>query len=185
MYRPTYTGTHALLIGIDTYTNVASLEYARSDAEAIAEVLRGLAFPEENIQLLLDEDATREAILSSFLRFAHGHISEDDRILFFFAGHGFTCTGRRGEVGYLVPVDGDPVRLESLLRWDDLTRNADLVKAKHLLFIMDACYGGLVLTRSPGPGSMRFLKDMLQRYARQVITAGKADDLMTSIIAID
>ena len=96
----------------------------------------------------------------------------------FFAGHGYTHKGRRGEVGYLVPVDGKSDDLSTLVRWDDLTRNSDLVPAKHILFIMDACYGGLALTRSPGPGSMRFLKNMLQRYARQVLTAGKADEVV-------
>jgi hypothetical protein len=44
---------------------------------------------------------------------------------------------------------------------------------------MDACYGGLAVTRSVGPGSSRFLKDMLQRYSRQVITAGKADETVS------
>ena len=63
------------------------------------------------------------------------------------------------------------------IRWDELTRNADLIPAKHMFFVMDACYGGLVLTRSPlSAGSMRFLRDMLQRFSRQVLTAGKADE---------
>ena len=47
-----------------------------------------------------------------------------------------------------------------------------------MLFVMDACYGGLVFTRSLAPGSMRFLKDMLLRYSRQVLTAGKADEVV-------
>ena len=49
-----------------------------------------------------------------------------------------------------------------------------------MLFLMDACYGGLALTRTTiPPGSMRFLKDMLQRYARQVLTAGKPDEVVS------
>jgi hypothetical protein len=35
--------------------------------------------------------------------------------------------------------------LSGLIRWDELTRNADLITAKHMLFVMDACYGGLAL----------------------------------------
>jgi len=108
-------------------------------------------------------------------------IAPDDRVVVFFAGHGVTRSGRRGEVGYLVPVDGDVTKLSTLLRWDDLTRNSDLIVAKHLFFIMDACYGGLAITRSAQPGSMRFLKDMLQRYSRQVLTAGKADEVVADI----
>jgi hypothetical protein len=131
--------------------------------------------------LLIDENATREATLRTFLRYAGAAaIKPDDRVLVFFAGHGHTVSGRRGEIGYLVPVDGKIDDLSTLIRWDDLTRNADLIPAKHMLFLMDACYGGLALTRTTiPPGSMRFLKDMLQRYARQVLTAGKGDETVS------
>lgn len=43
---------------------------------------------------------------------------------------------------------------------------------------MDACYGGLAISRAVPPGSLRFLKDMLARYARQVLTAGKANEVV-------
>lgn len=137
-----------------------------------------LHFPAENVLLLSDGEATKEMILKSFLRFSADDIQVDDRILIFFAGHGYTRTGIKGEVGYLVPHDADTRDCSTLLRWDDLTRNAELVRAKHILFIMDACYGGLALMRNLGAGSTRFLKDMMQRFARQVLTAGKADEVV-------
>ena len=104
-------------------------------------------------------------------------VGNDDRIVVYFAGHGHTVRAHRGETGFLIPVDGDLSDLSTLIRWDDLTRNADLIPAKHMFFVMDACYGGLALTRSHlQVGSMRFLTDMLQRFSRQVLTAGKADE---------
>jgi uncharacterized caspase-like protein len=107
-------------------------------------------------------------------------VGPDDRLIIFFAGHGHTASGRRGETGFLVPVDGDVTNLASLVRWEELTRCADLIPAKHVLFLMDACYGGLALTRKTlPPGSMRLLKDMLQRFSRQVLTAGKADETVS------
>jgi len=178
MYYPTYNNSWALIIGINTYPR-APLSYARNDAEAIQKILlEKFNFSEENVSLLIDEKATRSKILDSFLKLAKDDIGPNDRIFMFFAGHGYTQTGRRGEVGYLVPVDGDLSNLASLIRWDELTRNADLIAAKHILFIMDACYGGLAITRLIKPGSMRFLKNMLQRFTRQVITAGKADEVV-------
>jgi uncharacterized caspase-like protein len=80
-----------------------------------------------------------------------------------------------------VPYDGNPEKLATLIRWDELTRNADLITAKHILFIMDACYGGLAITRALKPGTMRFQKDMLMRPARQVLTAGKADEVVADL----
>jgi uncharacterized caspase-like protein len=180
-YRPVYSGSHALVIGINKYKYAGPLGYARHDAEAIANLMVSrFGFLKENIALLLDEDATGDAIRSAFLSFAgHSKVQPNDRILVFFAGHGHTQTGRRGEIGFLVPVDGKITELSTLIRWDELTQNADLISAKHIFFLMDACYGGLALSRkSIPPGSMRFLKDMLQRYSRQVLTAGKADEMV-------
>src|SRR4029453_9206782 len=88
--------------------------YARQDAEGFAEsLIKNFDFPSANVTMLLDEDATRERILSSFLEYVHAHVSHDDRIAVFFAGHGYTKTGHRGEIGYLVPVDGDPSSLST------------------------------------------------------------------------
>jgi len=156
--------------------------YAVSDATAVADTLtRAFAFPSEDVNVLLDGAATKEAILTAFMSFANLPDSENDRIIVFFAGHGHTASARRGEVGFLVPHNGSLQNLASLIRWDELTRNSDLIPAKHMLFLMDACYGGLAITRSMPPGAMRFLNDMLTRYSRQVITAGKADEVVADI----
>lgn len=177
VYQPRYANSWALVIGINEYEIASPLGYARQDAEAFAEVLaKHHSFPQDNVTVLLDQDATKERILSEFHRFQKEDVSPDDRIAVFFAGHGLTRTGNRGEVGFLLPVDGDPENPATLVRWDDLTRNADLITAKHMLFVMDACYGGLAVHRSIPAGSSRFVKNMLQRYSRQVLTAGKADE---------
>lgn len=175
LYLPKYATSRALVIGIDQYPS-GPLIHACNDANAVANALIDkFDFPTKNVTLLLNGDATKAAITKAFLSFAE--TGWDDRVFVFFAGHGFTKTGRYGESGFLVPADGQAVDLSSLLRWDELTRNAELVPAKHVLFVMDACYGGLALKRKPvSPGSMRLLKDMLQRYTRQVLTAGKADE---------
>jgi uncharacterized caspase-like protein len=156
---------------VNRYKRVSPLAYARNDAEAVAKTLvTRFGFPEDNVQLLLDERATRDAILRAFLKFAEpDRVGPDDRILVFFAGHGHTVGGRRGETGFLVPVDGAVDNLATLIRWDELTRNAELIPAKHMLFVMDACYGGLALKRNaPSAATPRFVKSMLQRYTRQV-----------------
>jgi len=179
LLKARYSNSRALVIGINQYKSVPPLSYAVSDAEAIRDLLvHDLKFPEENVLYLTDADATKQAILRSFLSFSSESIDLDERVVIFFAGHGHTKRGIRGEVGYLVPHDGDPQDPSTMIRWDELTRNSELVRAKHLLFIMDACYGGLALTRSLGPGSVRFVKDMLRRFSRQVLTAGKADEVV-------
>jgi Caspase domain len=177
-YNRKYNNSWALVIGINSYAQASPLTYACNDANVIAsELIDRFNFPKENVTILLDDKATRQAVISSILRFVET-AGEDDRIIMFYAGHGCTRTGRHGEVGYLVPWDGDKDDLSSLIRWDELTRNSELIPAKHMLFIMDACYGGLALARALPPGSSRFVGDMLSRYTRQVLTAGKADELV-------
>lgn len=176
-FEPRYDKSWALVVGINEYDRAQKLDSAVSDAKGVADAIKNLfGIQEEQITRLLNGEATKHRILSSFLRYAGDEVSEDDRIVIFFAGHGLTQPGRRGQSGFLVPVDGDPKDLSTLIRWDELTRNADLIPAKHLFFIMDACYGGLAASRSIPPGSTRFLRDMLKRYSRQVLTAGKADE---------
>lgn len=180
LFKTHYGVSRALVIGIDKYKTASPLSYAVSDAVAIRDILvSDLGFPESEVTLLTDDAATKEAILKAFLRFANDDIGLDDRLIVFFAGHGHTRTGSRGEVGYLVPHDADMADFSTFIRWDELTRNADLIRAKHVLFIMDACYGGLALVRTIGAGTTRFLKDMMLRTSRQVLTAGKGDEVVS------
>lgn len=179
LLKPKYTNSRALLIGIDKYRHSSPLSYAVSDANEIKSVLQtDLGFLPQNIVYLTDQEATRDTIMQSFINFTNDDVELDDRIIVFFAGHGVTRTGYKGEVGYLAPYDANPHDYSTFVRWDDLTRNAELIRAKHMLFIMDACYGGLALVRTLQPGSTRFLKDMLLRYSRQVLTAGKANEVV-------
>ncbi|WP_213620112.1 caspase family protein [Paenibacillus sp. J22TS3] len=180
VYSSEYKNNFALVIGINDYQYVNPLLYARNDAEEVAATLiKDFDFSPENVTLLLDGEATKSNILKSFLQFSNGNTDPDDKIFIFYAGHGDTIPGTRGEIGFLIPVDGTPDDISTFIRWDELTRNSELFEAKHVLFVMDACYGGLAITRSLQPGNARFLKDMLRRHARQVLTAGKANEAVS------
>ena len=177
-YSQKYEKSWAIVIGINDYKHASPLTYACNDANAVAaKLIDSFNFPNDNVMVLLDNKATQKAVTASILGLVDT-VGEDDRIIIFYAGHGHTRESRRGEVGYLVPYDGDTSDLSSLIRWDELTRNSDLIPAKHMLFIMDACYGGLAFSRALPPGSARFLGDMLSRYSRQALTAGKADEVV-------
>lgn len=177
IFKPEYEQSWALVIGINKYQFATPLGYARHDAEAFREILiNQFDFPSDNVLALFDAEATRDKIRSAYLSFASESVLPDSRLVVFFAGHGHTRSGNRGEIGYLVPVDGIADDLSTLIRWDELTRNAEVIPAKHILFIMDACYGGLAIHRTIREGSSRFCRDMLQRLTRQVLTAGKADE---------
>lgn len=171
-YAAKYADSWAVIVGINQYQHTSPLGYAVNDATSVAAALGRVGFDADHTAVLVDADATREKILAQ-LQSLRDRAGADDRVLFFFAGHGLTVPGHRGDIGFLVPVDGVPRNVHSLIRWDDLTRSAELIPAKHAIFIMDACYGGLAVVRDGG--GKRFLKDMLSRYVRQVLAAGKPD----------
>ena len=180
LYRPEYGTSHAVVVGINTYKHEGPLAFAVNDAEEVAKTLsEQFGFDPANIACLQDKNATRAAIMSAFMKLTKGHVQPDDRVVFFFAGHGHTEDGLR-QTGFLIPQDGTVDDLSTLIRWDELTRNADLIPAKHILFLMDACYGGLAVhRRGARAGSSRFLSDILQRRARQVLAAGKPDQVVS------
>lgn len=176
MYNPYYNQSWALIIGINKYKNAPPLNCACNDADAMVSILtQELGFKTENVVLLQDDAADKATILKEYSRFSEKADNPDDRLLIFFAGHGTTVPGKRGDVGFLVPFDGNSDDSNSLIRWSDLTVNAELIPAKHILFIMDACYSGIACQRSLSSGQRRFLSDLLERPSWQVIAAGKAE----------
>ncbi|MBB4725663.1 putative caspase-like protein [Xanthomonas euvesicatoria] len=173
-----YAKSWAIVIGIDDYAHWPKLEYAANDAQAIASTLTGpLGFPSSQVIVLKDGQATRNNILAAFHdRLGEGRAQTNDRVFVFFAGHGATrrlASGR--DLGYIIPVDSDPQHLASdAIAMSDLQNIAESLQAKHVLFVMDACYSGLGLTRG-GPTSSAYLRENARRIARQMLTAGGAD----------
>lgn len=173
-----YRESWAVVIGIDDYAHWPKLRYAVNDADGVKKTLVDqYRFKPENIVTLINGEATREAILSALGdKLSNPElVKRDDRVFVFFAGHGATrklASGR--DLGYIVPVDADPKSFQgqsiSMTNFQDI---AEGIPAKHVLFIMDSCYSGLALTRGAAPRS--YLKEMTRRPARQIFTAGGAD----------
>lgn len=175
-----YADSWAIVIGIDEYAKWPRLQYAVRDARAVRETLVGkFGFPADHVVSLENGAATRAGILAAFHdKLAHAGMKKNDRLLVFFAGHGATrqlSSGR--DLGYIVPADSDPGQIATdAIPMTELQNIAESVTAKHALFIMDACYSGLGLTR--GAGNANFLRDNAKRLGRQMLTAGGADQLV-------
>ena len=176
-----YDKSYAIIIGIDDYQNISNLDYAVNDAESVKEMLiNQFSYKEENVKLLINENANKiniEQTLSDISLLA----GENDRILVFFAGHGETMKlPDGGEMGYLIPVDGKQENLyASAIPMNDLKDLSHMSKAKHMLFLVDACYGGLaaVGTRGLEPAKTpNYLEKITNIKSRQIITAGGSDE---------
>jgi hypothetical protein len=82
---------HALLVGVDRYPNLPAKAQLRScvnDARLMHKILiRRYGFREEDVVLLLDEDATHDGILAGFAALRDRARCEDTAV-FYYSGHG-------------------------------------------------------------------------------------------------
>jgi branched-chain amino acid transport system substrate-binding protein len=176
-----YAQSWAVVIGIDRFqsSRISRLQYAVNDARSVARALVPLGFPEKNITVLLNEQASRrevERILASVIRRASG---PEDRLVIFFATHGVTTAlPHGGEEGYILPYDADPDDLPlTALAMQQLKQIGQRIPAKHILVAVDACYGGFSLVRSQAPALIdsRYLELVGRSRVIQVLTAGRKD----------
>lgn len=176
-----YGDSWAVVVGIDEYARWPKLQYAVRDAQAVGQdLVDKFGFRPERVFTLKNGEATRRGILALFHdKLGHGNVGKNDRIFVFFAGHGATrrlSSGR--DLGYIVPVDSDPAQFATdAIPMTEIQNIAESLEAKHVLFVMDACYSGLGLTR--GGGSSTFLRDNAKRIGRQMLTAGGTDQLVS------
>lgn len=169
-----FSHSYAVVIGIDHYPHFRQLRNAVSDARAIADYLRAQNY--DQVITLYDQQATKQAIIAAMQNQLAPRLKSNDRVLVFFAGHGYTETLGGKDRGYFVPYDGETqsagyISMEELLSLADYMGNA-----RHLLFIMDSCYGGLLGAETRGslvnPDTPDYLSNVADRVTRQVLTAG-------------
>lgn len=124
----------AVVVGAARYTHMRTLRYTDDDAYHLFSFLKsveGGALPDEQVRVLIDEDATHRNIIMA-MREVYQRADENDVILFYFSGHGLP--------GAFLPVDYDGYtnRLEHYQLRDQLLAS----RAKHKLVIADACHSG-------------------------------------------
>lgn len=168
--------SYALVVGIDSYKSNSwiPLNYAVSDANHVATFLKTQGF---NTTLLINENATRAAIISFFSTLSK-IISNNDRFIFFFGGHGHTEKVNGEEVGYLIPYLFSDDSSEYLSLQELKNQAKRISQSKHQLFILNSCYGGLIGILRGGaldPKNKDYLSQITSRPARQFISAGGAN----------
>jgi len=175
-----YDNSYALIIGIDKYENAQNLNYAVKDAESIQDILiNTFNFSENNITFLKNEEATLLNIKNSLSEISSS-ATENDRVLIYFAGHGVTHDlPEGGEMGYLLPIDGKKDNLfATSIPMTDIKSISSMSNSKHMLFLIDACYSGLLTIGSRGldPTTPNYIDKITKDKGRQIITAGGRDE---------
>lgn len=138
---------YALVVGVSDYPGtLLDLPLVSEDVKAITSMLTGaLGFRPEDILVLQDEAATREAVLEGLSGFL-GSAAEDDLALFYYSGHG-TRVEKNVALGPEVDPEADGqdealVTYDELLVDDEIAHALQSVKARRLLVLFDSCHSG-------------------------------------------
>ena len=131
----------ALIIGVESYSNLPPAQYAGSDATHFYDyATQALGVSANKIKLLTDTRAKRSDLLITMKGWMKTEVVNDKTdVYIFFAGHGLASAD--GNKTYLLPADGHQDLLDetSILR-DDLIASAK--GAKTITLFLDTCYSG-------------------------------------------
>lgn len=180
--------SHAFVVGINAYEHVSRLTTAVNDANGIAERLAEKHGYHVHGPFL---DATKGDLLRLFTEVIPEVVGENDRVVFYFAGHGIALDGEDGPNGYLVPADARQGNRDTLIPMDDLHQMLHALPCRHGLLVLDCCFSGAFKWSSGFRDVVMDLPNVIYeerfwRYCKdpawQVITSSAYDQKAVDII---
>ena len=175
-----YKDSYALVIGNGAYqvkNGWNPLPGAVEDVKEVAEVLERHGF-----KVTLKIDVTQAEFNEVFSAFIYeSGKDKDNRLLFYYAGHGYTTQVATGDThAALVMLDTpSPANAAAFDLYSvDMVKfvsDTKKIHAKHVLFMFDSCFSDAVLPLN-NRVTPSHITDRIQNPVRQFITAGRADD---------
>ena len=173
-----YSQSHALVIGVSKYQDSAwgQLDSVPRDVREVKVALEGQGF---NVETILNP--TKQDMNDRIEQFIGDYgFEKNNRLLFYYSGHGYTQERNGRQFGYLVPSDAPnpltdekgffrkSLKMTRILSW------AKEIESKHALFVFDSCFSGSVL-RSRALSVPEDISYSTSKPVRQFISAGSAD----------
>jgi filamentous hemagglutinin family protein len=127
----------ALMFALQNYNDdgVPDLGTPHSDAVLVSAALRErLGFETRVVR-----DATREQMLDQ-LRALGRELIEEDQVVVYFAGHGYSFSGT--DLAFWLPVDAEITRANAWISSADISRLLHRMPARQILLVADSCYSG-------------------------------------------
>ena len=177
-----YKDSYALVVGNGTYTNGWDpLEGALKDVKEVETVLK-----EHGFNITLKTDLTEVGFRRAFAEFVlESGADANNRLLFYYAGHGYTRKSATGEdLGYLVMVGAPAPEIDKIgfelesIPMESLVAQAEKILARHVLFIFDSCFSGTILNARDRLSPPESISDSIKYPVRQFITAGRAGEVV-------
>lgn len=149
---------HGLVIGIANYNNVRPLPPSvLKDAKGIYDILideQYCAYPIENVQLMLNEQATDKGIQVALSRLAE-KTNTESTVFIYLSSHGAYVPDGEYAGQYIVPVNAHVDSYAALARTaisgDEFTEALANIQAGKVLVLFDCCHSGGIGAVSGGP----------------------------------
>jgi len=179
----------ALVVGVNAYRGgVKPLQSAVGDAQAIAAVLEDAHNYE--VTLLLDEQASGQAVLAALECGSLRAMQEERPFLLYFAGHGVARgDGNDGPQGYLLPQDAQLSEPGSWLAMSTVRKALEALPSRHLLVVLDCCFAGAfrwAATRDVIFDAEPLYDSQFERYLKgnawQALTSASHDELAMDVV---
>ena len=146
---PTLESAHALVMGIAHYRHINKLPpTVLKDAQDIHRLLvapQHCGYPPDNVQLLLDDGATRAAMRQALADLA-ARTGPDSTVFFYLSSHGGRVESSPYAGEYLLPVDTVYMSGESVARTaisgDEFTQALRAIPARKVVVVFDCCHAG-------------------------------------------
>ena len=168
--------TRAVVIGISDYQDpdIPDLQFADRDAEAFTAWLlspAGGSLPAENIQLLLNENATQGRVAMA-LTALYKQSEEGDLAIIYFSGHGDTESQLFDQPGFLLCWDAPSTvyyagGTMSLAMLQQIVTTLSLQNKASVLLISDACHAGRLAGSEVG-GPQVTSTNLAKQFANEV-----------------
>lgn len=185
----------AVVIGVSSYVDdaIPDLEFADDDARAFYDFLRsdraGMGgIPAENIDLLLNEDATYRNMRSALYTFLE-QATDDDLVYIYIAAHGAPNPNRPEDL-FILPYDAESEDIAGTgFPMEHVNEAIQKLYARHTVLLTDACHsggiggGGYGTRAAPGDETLNainraFLQDLqATQSGLAILTASEARQL--------
>jgi tetratricopeptide (TPR) repeat protein len=173
----TATNYFALLIANKDYLDEGfrDLTAPIDDANELKDILvHQYEFGEQNVKVLTN--GTRTQIMDTLYKMCR-MMTDADNLLIFYAGHGdVKKINNQVEGGFIIPTDSKKGNRASYISSDDMVEPVMSSQARHILFVVDACFGGSLM-RSSLDEAPQSIKIQYSNRSRKVLTSGNVEEV--------
>jgi len=175
----------AIIIGIQNYKLIPKAEYASQDAQDFYDYAsRALGIKQENIKLLLNDEADVSGIYKAFQNWLPLKVRKGKTDVYvFYSGHGLPSAD--GKSLYFLPVGADKdIIAKTAISQREIVDALKSAQPKSVTMFIDSCYSGQIRTGETLLASARPVVLTVQETAYPpdftVITASASDQIASS-----